>query len=418
MKLLVISDLHAYVDEQPDGLKPSYFKAGDGVSNSPTESFHQFMKENPALKPDIIICPGDMGDKANPIGINCAWDFLNKLNTSSSSLLLTTAGNHDLDSRLKTSDFDPKGILQDLSPAFPAACQDASFEDGDADNYSRCFWADNFYVLTREQIRFVVLNSAAFHGYSSQDNATKSEHEHGRISNLTLKKMQRFLKEDDKKYDQDKKPILNILVCHHHLQKDGHIDDQDYSAMQGAHALITMLSDSDYGRWLVIHGHRHRANLFQVGGSTGPFILSAASFAATKTKDYHNTSPNQAHLIDLDVEEMQRNKLFPSGVIKSFTWTAGTNRWLWKGGQSGGLPPETRFGFKGSIDEIAFQIDSLLADSIPVKWDKIVSDIPRLQYLHYQQITELQKTLKNSYSIYLGLDQDKSPTEFGRGVSQ
>jgi hypothetical protein len=50
-------------------------------------------------------------------------------------VLLGTVGNHDVDSRLRFSEFDPKGHLQALSPPFPGV-------NGVADRY----WARNFHI--------------------------------------------------------------------------------------------------------------------------------------------------------------------------------------------------------------------------------------------------------------------------------
>ncbi|MCK5385348.1 MAG: metallophosphoesterase [Alphaproteobacteria bacterium] len=421
MKILVVSDIHACASDRLDAPQRSYVNAGHGTSSSHTQQFYDFISKNEDLLPDIVVCPGDMGDQADPTGIRHTWEFLNKLaNLSSKPLLLATAGNHDLDSRYKYNDYDAKGILQDLNPSFPVVSENYKLLSEEQVVHSALhFWADNFYVIIIDSVRFVVLNSAAFHGYnnsSKEDN--KAEHEHGRISNLTIKRLREFIQKQDEKLlktegDKKIKININILICHHHLQKDGSIDDKDYSAMRGGHALLDMLSDTDIGKWLVIHGHRHRARLYQTGDVTGPFVLSSASFGATRQDDPQNPSPNQAHLIIIDVEKMEKIKFFPAGKIKTFSHVQGMG-WSPEYASSGGLPPVTSFGFRGPLEELAEEINSQITGSTPIEWPVLIKLLPKLAYLHYRQLEELRKCLSKDYSIKMVFDENKTPISCGR----
>ena len=201
--------------------------------------------------------PGDLGDQADPVAINFAWDFLKNLTRlSNNKLLLATAGNHDIDSRYQDSEFDAKGMLLNLRPSYPTV---SNFDgESSGDNCRQLmFWARNFYMIRLGSCRFVVLNSSAYHG-GGRD---KEEFLHGRISADTLDRISKTLAKDQRqqKESEEQTPLISIFVCHHHLVKDGTIDDPDYSQMKGAHTLIDFLSNTDTGRWLVIHGHRHRA---------------------------------------------------------------------------------------------------------------------------------------------------------------
>jgi 3',5'-cyclic AMP phosphodiesterase CpdA len=419
MKVLVISDIHAYVPAEKRGT-PSYARVGDGASSSIMELFVKFLENTPEFEPDVIICPGDLCDQAEQAGIVHTWDFLNKLQVKyPKSLLLATAGNHDLDSRYIQSSYDPKGVMNDLKPRFPyVPPQSAGTDYPEVKATSHQFWAENFYIVVHEGIRFVVLNSSAFHGNGKPD-GTSPEYAHGRISETTLSHLEEALREDDEKRKKTNRPpiAVNILVCHHHLQKDGNISNTDYSEMVGAHGLLQVMSMSDYGRWMVIHGHKHSARIFNPGGSTGPFILAAASFAAART-DPQNTSPNQVHLVEINLQEMLGSRLLPSGTIKTATYTPNTNAWHFKGAESGGLPPETGFGFRGPIEEIAYQINQAVTKNEPAtsKWDDLGNQIPHLKYFTPDQIAELRKILHKEYSIRLELNSDRCPIECGRST--
>jgi predicted phosphodiesterase len=414
MKILVVTDIHACASDQPGALQRSYVHAGQGVSSSPTEEFIDLIKRNSDCRPDVVVCCGDMGDQANPTGLQHAWNFLNELvKLSPASLLLATAGNHDLDSRFQHSDYDAKGTLQDLNPPFPLVCLDDSFlSKKDIERKALHFWADNFYVVVKDTVRFVVLNSSAFHGYGKiSENTDLLEYEHGRISEFTIKRMTKVLQEQNEKLEGGS-VIINVLICHHHLEKDGSVDDPDYSSMRGAHTLVDMLSDSDIGRWLVIHGHRHRPRLYQTNDSTGPFVLSAASFGATKFDDPQNPSPNQAYLINLDLREMKKCRFLPAGSIKTFSRAPGM-AWSNTYYASGGLPPNSNFGFRGSVDELAADINDTIIGETPVKWVNLSEKIPKISYLHYKQLDELNKCLKR-YSMVILFDDCKTPTSCGR----
>jgi hypothetical protein len=183
--------------------------------------------------------------------------------------------------------------------------------------------------------------------------------------------------------------------------------------MIGAHGVVQLLSSSDHGRWLAIHGHRHRARLFQPGGATGPWVLSAASFAATRDHDYENRSPNQAHLIEIDFMGMRRLDLKPAGQIRSWTWTPPMG-WLADRFEPGGLPPITGFGFRGSIDALAHQISDLIGEQARSTWERVCSALPGCAYVTSDQLIELRKVLRITYNIAVVVTDDGVPLECGR----
>ena len=181
----------------------------------------------------------------------------------------------------------------------------------------------------------------------------------------------------------------------------------------GAHGLLQLLSSSDFGRWLVIHGHRHRARLFQPGGVTGPWVLSAASFSATRDHDYENRSPNQAHLIEIDLPGMDRLDLRPAGKIRSWTWTPPMG-WLADRFEIGGLPPLTGFGFRGSIDHLAHQISDFIGDHARRRWEEVCNALPLTAYVSEGQFVELRKVLKATRKVTVVVNEDGIPSECGR----
>ena len=79
MKILVISDIHAFSKARDDGSIPSYVKAGDSAFDSPTVTFEQILKSGGLPKPDLIVCPGDLCDCADSSGLSYACEFLKRV---------------------------------------------------------------------------------------------------------------------------------------------------------------------------------------------------------------------------------------------------------------------------------------------------------------------------------------------------
>ncbi len=388
-------------------MKPSYVPIGEASAS--TVEFANVFRRDSFPKIDVLVCPGDLGDRADPQAIDYAWKFLNDIKSHNPQcVLLATAGNHDIDSRGQHSDFDAKASLYGLEPSYPCNSGAACLAHKNDFDRQLWFWARNFYMYSMPDCRFIVLNSAAYHGAGTD----QKEYNHGRVSEFTLRCIREAIDNDTRTRTKKKRglPKLNVLVCHHHLLDDGKTNDPDYSAMRGANSLLEFVSDSNYGRWVILHGHRHRAKLFQTNGATGPYVLSSGSFGATRDGDYGNGSPNQVHLIDLDFEAMEKFHLFPAGRIRSWTWVPHLPGWQFKDAPTGGLPPETGFGYRGAIDKDAFKMSQIVAAAKSgVEWKRVLQEAPEWEFLDYRQLSELAKVLDSKFSIEIRRDQNGSP---------
>src|SRR5439155_7955565 len=115
----VVSDLHAY--DRVDGEPPSHFctlDPEDQPGKHPLAGLEQLIVTQ-GLRADLLLCAGDIGDKANPGGVRSAWNWLVRLSQKFGASMLATPGNHDVDSRFIYNQYDAKGVLQSLSPPFP-----------------------------------------------------------------------------------------------------------------------------------------------------------------------------------------------------------------------------------------------------------------------------------------------------------
>src|SRR4051794_38901144 len=116
LELAVLSDLHAYENSTTGG-EPSNLRVGDPqdqVGLNPIAGLRRLIEEE-NLTADVLLCPGDLGDRAERAGIQYAWRAVTDLQSLfGAELLVAAAGNHDLDSRYISTTYDAKGYLQSL----------------------------------------------------------------------------------------------------------------------------------------------------------------------------------------------------------------------------------------------------------------------------------------------------------------
>ena len=245
VRLALLSDIHAYHPLPGSGKAgPSYLPANPGVSDPDPFGELDRLIERERLRVDLVMCGGDICDKADFRGFQYAWTRLNALKTKlCATELVATCGNHDLNSRLidAPEDPDPKGALQTALPRFP-------FPD---ENLTDRFWARNFALVEPlPGVRVVVLNTSAYHG------GVEQELMHGRVSERTIAAIRREL-------ERLEPADLNILLCHHHVRPLqglwGNAPDSEFMKKGGE--LLNTLADCTALPWLTLHGHRHIPNL-------------------------------------------------------------------------------------------------------------------------------------------------------------
>jgi len=329
--------------------------------------FEQLIHHKHIDFPDIFIVAGDLGDKADPLAIQNVWRTLTTIAaTIPSTDIYGSVGNHDIDTRHKSNKFDPKGFLRTLDPGFPFVF------DPTKTNTILEYWANNFTIIESTNYRLLSINSCAFHGYGPEG---EEELNHGRISDITLNEIEIALS----KAVPSAPHKHNICLFHHHIRPISTDFFDDSSTMKGSEKLVQILSKHELGDWLIIHGHRHRSELFCPGGNTAPIVLSCASFAATRANDEHNPSPNQFYEISMD-DAAIGTRARTLGIIKTWSWAPGIG---WQSRQSipGGLPIQTGFGFRGHIPDLAEEIARVITPVARLSWCELRRAIPKVSSL-------------------------------------
>ena len=386
LKIAVLSDLHVFNGSSNDSKAPSFIGTADSQNIPEKHPFRGLEKliDDEGLSADLLICPGDMSDKADPAALQFAWQKLHWLRDKlGARQLLATNGNHDIDSRYMNDDHDAKGSLQSLVPMFP----------GTSEILCDRYWSRNFAIYTEDDLRIVLLNSAAFHG-AGKDSAR--EFENGRISSRTVDALARALDGEERR--------VNILVCHHHPAPFNPVQEDDYSEMIGGESLLRLLNSGDHGSWLLIHGHKHYPRLdYAEGGAASPVIFSAGSFAAVLYPKLAGHARNQFYILEIPVAELDSLGLDVGGTLRAWDWI-GLIGWQTAGAQSG-LPHRVGFGWREAPRAIANDIAQRFGTAGSI-WsaDQLLSEVPKLRYLRPKDVELVARHLKTNHQITARLE--------------
>lgn len=388
VRLAILSDLHAFSpDARFPGSGPSWLNLSKDQSNPQSNPFAGLFKlieeSDGQINADLVICCGDMGDKASPEGQQYVWRQLQSLKDKlGAEAVIGTVGNHDMDSRFQNSDHDARGQVQGLRPLFPISAEQQWLE----------YWAKNYTFFDFEDLRFVLLNSAAYHGYQDPKKDTP-EYEHGRISDRTLDSLISDLEKADAR-------PANILVCHHHPVRNNQIPIPEYSEMQNGDRLLNRLMELKRGPWLILHGHKHVARLIHAQGpNIAPVIFSAGSFAAKLPAEFDGTR-NEFYLMDVEVPENAGASSSVRGAVSTWVWHFG-NKWRVPKA-SEGLGPRVGFGARLDVAKTAHEIrTTLLAKQAGsfVSWEDVCAAFPDLPYLVPEDLSDLVENLKTYHGV-------------------
>lgn len=396
IRVAVLSDLHVGDNEKNSFLTNS---TPETPHENPFVSLTDFITRN-SIQADILICCGDMTDQANITGQKYVWDKIHRLaETLNAREVFGTAGNHDMDSRGSNS-YDPKGSLLDLDPSFPYKNE----------QYSNHYWAKNFAFSTHGNVRLLNVNSSAFHGYITQN---IQQYQMGRISQSTVDRIELLLQ-------QHEEYPVNIAFFHHHPIRWTTRTDEDYSEMDGGDRLIRLLSQSQYGSWIIIHGHKHWPDIQVAGGASNPpVVFAAGSFSSKRLAGDNGSHKNQFYILEIDMQPEIHN-LSIAGKIYAWNWANGAG---WSPAFfEDGIPYGCGFSNSQSTPRVlAKRIDEYAKEQLYVSWSELTDNIQELNYTLPKNIGETCQLLKNNYLYEITYDDlhwpkqlsKQHPTEIG-----
>jgi 3',5'-cyclic AMP phosphodiesterase CpdA len=377
LRVAIASDLHAYSsgDLKKNGEAPSHLEVlSDDISPStnPIIGLQQLIKTY-GLSADILACPGDLGDKASPEGIQFAWKTLHEIGSwLKVEHVLATTGNHDVDSHHQDKNVDPNQIVKNLNPPYPTP------DEAQNDTY----FARDFVMVDDSNYRLVLLNSSAHHGTVSH------EKNHGRITPTTIGALRRKLNSAVEKQ-------LSILICHHHPHQQSELKLGSDDVMKDGQLLLDLLSSDVKGRWLVVHGHKHHPKLtYAAGGNNSPVVFASGSLCAQLFKELQTATKNQFHIMTLSSDNLLNYGLV--GQIESWYWAYGKG---WQpSNETVGLPRRCGFGYRGDLPSLVRTMSQHVGQST-VLWQDLLKELPQLDFLLPQDLEMVRVLLRNKHSI-------------------
>ncbi|GAA4227437.1 hypothetical protein GGQ68_004338 [Sagittula marina] len=383
LKIAVISDPHVFSGPSGDDC-PSFIAMQDDQSNprqNPFAGIKNLIQEE-GISCDYLFCGGDLGDKAKPDAQQHAWKNVNEIAQElKASEVFGAAGNHDVDSRFSYNSFDAKGQVMALEPPFPTMRKTQWLE----------YWAKNFTFVEVGDVRILLLNSSAFHGYHKQGDVP--EYYHGRVSDATVDAVSRSLS------GAQTKPV-NILFCHHHPIKNDLVRNVDYSDMDNGDRMINAIQEAHVGPWMIIHGHKHVPRLYYApGDSSAPTIFSAGSFAAKPYPENRNALKPEFYLISIPMNGPLASATV-RGKIEVWQWSYGLG---WARGKQGvGLGNSAGFGARLDTAEFSSEINDYLRrehSGMSLPWGQLVSRFPKLEQLIPTDFDRVLRFLEDNHGI-------------------
>lgn len=386
-RVLVISDAHFF--------SPQYFRyvvnGGNQVdppSRLSTEIALGDRKANPffalmqlarakSIAADALVCCGDLTTCADPTAMNLAWLMLHRLSHSlSAGEPIMTAGNHDIDSRFKTSTASPNRALRFLDPPFPTADPSAAAS----------YWANGYCIIDRApSARVVLVNSCSLHGYATE---SARQLDHGFIPEEMLANLSEDLKS---------RPLanINLLVCHHH-PIEIELPAEDRSVITNGDELISLLKNMSPPGWLVVHGHRHLPKVhYASGDANSPTIFSAGSLAANLHLGIQGRAANQFYVIDIEGSGSGLR-----GWYEAWTWDQHEGEWR-KGQDTAAIAGQGGFGYRPDAIAAARDIARLVpkASGSAISWRKVEELVPDFKFLMPSQREPILRQLQDTHGI-------------------
>jgi hypothetical protein len=396
-RVLVISDAHFFNPQYFQHVihggarsePPSRLSTDAALGDRKANPFHALihLARQGAINASAVVCCGDLTTCADPTAMNLGWLQLHRLAAElGAGEPIVTVGNHDLDSRFKTSATSPQRILRFLDPPFPTADVRASAS----------YWSSGYCVMDRvPDVRFVLVNSCSLHGYQTEK---ERQLDHGAIPEQIFSQLPDDL--------ASRSPAqINILVCHHH-PVEIELPPEDKSVVTNGDQLIKLLSDLSPPNWMILHGHRHLPKVHYANSSaTSPVIFSAGSLAANLHLGIQGRAANQFYVLDIESDSGAGIR----GRYEAWTWDQYEGDWR-KGEDTLALPGQGGFGYRPDPTVAASRIAQLLPaqPGTALTWHAIEDQECDFKYLLPQHRSPVLAQLETLHGIVWESDSDRS----------
>jgi 3',5'-cyclic AMP phosphodiesterase CpdA len=403
LKVAVVSDLHFNKNNNPRENPSVSFLTFDDSGNLNEELWQELLKriEKESLGADLLICPGDITTYGDMAGLSMAWGKLNELGEKlCCDVIAVATGNHDVQSRPQAKSDNmirslnkPSDLiegLKQLNPIYPLVVR---HEDSPKEAHCRrveYFGSDYLIYDDHPKFRIVILNSCARHTHDPND------HDRGYVADSALEWLEEQLKERAEILDS--KP--SILLCHHHPIQHDCENLGSYDFLLNGGKLIKMLSN--YGEWVVVHGHKHHASLSYGGGGSKQIPVFAAGTLAAHKETLGKGFNNQFYIMDIQMDDLFDGL---KGQIKAWSWAG--NRWMKSKSKDDGIFEGVGFGLTKNISKLALEIEVHVPSVTAIKWNDVVKKIPDLRFMVPDDFLKLENQLsKINIDVHYNADNE------------
>ncbi|MEW6444230.1 MAG: metallophosphoesterase [bacterium] len=391
LTIAIVADLHCHLRSLEYG-QESFLLVGSPripPSRHPIQSLVDLVRPVP-IRADLLVCPGDVTNRASPEGLSQGMEFLLELKRElRCSSLLCTLGNHDVNS-MGGSDGDHFLISRTAHPCFP-------LEEEQKDDY----WAHGFSIIPADKHSLLLmLNTVADH--RDEKTAKRGAFSDDRLYRLDVQLTNVLRK---------KSFSFRIAVLHHHPLLHSHISYLSGDVLGNGDQLIEILAKHKFD--LILHGHKHQPRLRrQSVGGRNMLVLAAGSFSAF-LGDLWSTTRNLFHILTLDKPATADEYV---ASLRTWEYNHGLG-WNPAARRSAGLPHIVKF--MGSVPSIPKE-DVLrfleAEDPQKVNAPELFRAFPALEYLLPDEMESFGGALESEYGFRFVYDEFGQLYEVGRVV--
>jgi predicted phosphodiesterase len=372
--IAIISDLHCKYEDQKNVSASQnnllFSNQRKNPKQHPVIALEVLLKEN-QITCDYLLCTGDISDQMCDQGLMSGWQYIEEIGRFLNvKEILSTVGNHDVDSFGKYNPQPYNDLTKSLGNNFPITDMDCV----------KNFWSENFFIKELGDYVFLVFNSA-------HDHYDKTRAKQSNISEELVSKIEKEL------HNLKDKPVHKIAMCHHHPYNfsNNNLYFRDVEIIDGGNTFLNMLEKN--GFHLFIHGHKHIPRLEYFNRLP---VFCSGSYSSLNNllgKGILNTF----HLLSFDEHDLHK------GEITTYGFAVGSG-WKEIAEEDPFFPALTGFGYRN--DQINILVDQIAnwynaKDSANLPFELLLNEFPNIKYLVPSDQKQLTDILQEKHNIVI-----------------
>ncbi len=379
INIAIVSDLHIGSKARANDLCPEM--NAEAVDTDYRRRFAQFVRRV-KLTANYLVIPGDVSDCAKPNEFTLASEVVGQIAPSLGVRLkhvLFIPGNHDVDwSVMRADPTDRTGVRR--QQRYDPLRQSTKL-------FRRILRQGRPSLLEEPYFTVWEFSDLVAVGYNSawHDDPAKSNH-YGLIHNDAIA----ALEECFAGLDLSPSRVRMFIVHHHPVQYSDPVpDDPDFSIMVNAGGLVDLLHKHHFD--LMVHGHKHAPNfrIHRTNARHPLVIVGSGSFSARLDTRWSGHVSNQFHVLYVAGRDADSECIF--GTFESWAYLCGRG---WGPSQpSNGIRHKLPYGTYIGEPELKKALRPVIGERLKrrdyVEWSAIVAELPSLQHLPPDTLTDV-----------------------------